>query len=154
MYAKILVPLDGSSFSECSIPHVKAVALGCKVPEVVLLRVVEPLSTGSLFLIGLKEDVVPQVEKSREDEAKEYIDKTVQKLKEEGIAARGEIVYGNADEKILDYAAKNRFDLIIMSTHGKSGISRWALGSVAERVLHHATVPVLQVSPSGCRTNV
>ena len=51
MYKKILVPLDGSPFSECSLPHVKAIALGCKVPEVVLLSVVEPLSDAGVHSV-------------------------------------------------------------------------------------------------------
>jgi len=154
MYAKILVPLDGSTFSECSLPHVKAVALGCKIPEVVLLRVVEPLSANELAaLAGIRGDAVNQVETTKKSEATEYISKIAQRLNTEGIAAKGEIAYGRSDEKILDYADKNHFDLIIMSTHGRSGISRWALGSVADRIVRHSTVPVLLVSPPGCRMN-
>jgi nucleotide-binding universal stress UspA family protein len=51
----------------------------------------------------------------------------------------------------LEYAAKNHVDLIIMTSHGRSGISRWLFGSVAERVSQHSTIPVLIVAPAGCR---
>lgn len=153
MYKKILVTLDGSPFSECSLPHMKAIALGCKVPEVVLLRVVTPLSDAGVFMAGIKADPVVQVETSKENEATDYISKMVQKLKKEGIVARGDIINGNADQAILDYAERNQFDLIIMSTHGRSGVSRWTIGSVADRVLRHSKIPVLQVTPLGCRTS-
>lgn len=151
MYKIILVPLDGSQFSECSLDHVKAIASGCNVPEVILLRVVEPLSDSDVFLTGIRGEAVTQVEASRDVDAKEYISKMVQTLKKEGISARGDTVYGSADEEILDYTEKNSADLIIMTTHGRSGISRFAFGSVADRVVHYSTVPVLLVPPSGCR---
>jgi nucleotide-binding universal stress UspA family protein len=154
MYSKILVPLDGSPFSECSISHVKAVAIGCHVPEVVLLRVVEPLSS---FDLGPLADVggapVIQLEAEKKTQSKDYISEMAQKLNKEGVSAKGDVVSGKPAEQILDYAYKNHFDLIIMSTHGRSGISRWALGSVADRIVRHSTVPVLLVSPPGCRTS-
>jgi nucleotide-binding universal stress UspA family protein len=151
MYNNVMVPLDGSQFSECSLDHAKAIASGCNVPEVVLLRVVEPISDSDVFLTGIRGEVVTQVESSRDAEAKEYIFKMVEKLKEEGISAKGDTVYGNAAEEILDYAEKNNIDLVIISTHGRSGISRFAFGSVADRVVRHSMVPVLLVTPSGCR---
>ena len=53
-------------------------------------------------------------------------------------------------EIILDFAEKNKMQLIIMSTHGRSGISRWAMGSVADRVVNHSKTPVLTITPTGC----
>ena len=153
MYQYIMVPLDGSQLSECSLAHAKAIASGCNVPEIVLLRVVEPLSTNDVLVAGFRGDPVTQVEASREAEATEYISKMVQKLKEEGTVVTSDHVYGNADEEILNYAEKNNVDLIIMATHGRSGISRFAFGSVADRVPRHSTIPVLLVAPPGCRMN-
>ncbi len=57
---------------------------------------------------------------------------------------------GGVAEGIADYATKNDADLIIMATHGRSGISRWVLGSVADRVLRSSCVPVLMVRAPGC----
>jgi nucleotide-binding universal stress UspA family protein len=124
------------------------------VPEVVLLRVIEPLSSSTVTALAeAGGNMITQVENDAKAEAKDYISKMVQKLNKEGIAANGDIVYGGAAEEILDYTKKNQVDLIIMSTHGRSGISRWAFGSVADKVLRHSTVPVLVASPPGCRTS-
>ncbi len=70
-------------------------------------------------------------------------------LSKEGIAAQTVIVSGRPVDEILSYASKNQVDLIIMSTHGRAGISRWVFGSVVERVLRHSAVPVLIVPPPG-----
>jgi nucleotide-binding universal stress UspA family protein len=58
---------------------------------------------------------------------------------------------GRPADEILNYATDNKVDLIIMSTHGRSGVSRWFFGSVAEKVIRHATVPVLISPPRGTR---
>ena len=153
MYKKILTPLDGSALSECSLDHLRAITTGCSVPEVVLVRVVEPLSAATVAALAeARGNVLTRVETENKAQAKDYIAKMVKKLNQEGMEVKGEVVNGQAAEAILDYVEKNGVDLIIMSTHGRSGISRWAFGSVADRVLRHSPVPVLIVSPPGCRT--
>lgn len=151
MYKKILVPLDGSEFSECSLEHVKAIAIGCKVPEVVLLRVVEPVSSATYAAYAeVHGDWVTQIEKQDQAEAESYLSKLADNLRKEGIAAQTTIVSGRPSEEILDYASNNQVDLIIMSTHGKAGLSRWVFGSVTGKILHDSAVPVMVVpSPSG-----
>ena len=72
-------------------------------------------------------------------------------LKADGIAVEIDIAYGGAAEAILDYAKKNKVNLIVMSTHGRSGVSRWFFGSVAERVLRHSVIPVLIIPSFGVR---
>jgi nucleotide-binding universal stress UspA family protein len=156
MYKKILAPLDGSELAECALEHVKAIATGCNVPEVILLRVVEPISSFDIAELAaantkLATQVEQVVEKEQITQAKQYIDKKADKLKKEGVAATGNIISGKAPDEILNYAEKNQVDLIVMSTHGRSGISRWAFGSVADRISHYSTIPVLIVSPHGCR---
>lgn len=155
MYRKILVPLDGSELSECSLQHVRAIATGCNVPEVVLLRVVEPLSAqavSSYLEAGpTGADLLTKTETQNKADAEDYISKLSEKLKREGIAAQTAIVDGWPADVILDYAKNNHIDLIVMSTHGRAGISRWAFGSAADRVIRHSVVPVLVVSPPGCR---
>ena len=87
-------------------------------------------------------------------EAENYLAEVVADLKKEGIDAKSVLLMApEVDEEILTYAAKNEIDLIIMSTHGRSGVSRWAFGSVADRVVRNSTVPVLMASPAGCRVN-
>lgn len=156
MYQKILAPLDGSELSECSLEHIKAMAAGCQVPEVVLFRVAEPVS--SLAYASYPEmmngNMIVRMEEQEKAQAEDYIEKMAVRLKKEGIATQAAVVSGKPADEILDYAKKNQVDLIVMSTHGRSGISRWAFGSVADKVLRHSTVPVLIVSAPGCRISL
>lgn len=147
MYKKILVPLDSSEFSECSLRHVKAIANGCGVPEVILLQVVEPIR--QVYEMG--EELTLDLERRNEAAVREYLNQVAADLKKEGIVAVTIVSRGEVSGEILDYAEKNKVDLIVMSTHGRSGVSRWLLGSVTDRVLRHSVVPVLVVSPPACR---
>lgn len=147
MYKKILAPLDGSGFSECSLEHVKTVAIGCQVPEVVLLMVVEPIKT--IAYAETSGDWVAEKEKRNQTLAENYLSKLVENLRGEGVTVQTAVVHGNPAEEILDYAKNNQVGLIVMSTHGRSGISRWAFGSVTDRVLRHSAVPVLITQPPG-----
>jgi len=154
MYSKILVPLDGSELAECVLEHVRAIATGCHVSEVVLLTIVEQYEEGPAGItwggVVSAEQVAAVAEKSQA-EATDYITKVADKLKEEGMAVQALVIQGTAADGILDYAQKNQADLILMSTHGRSGPSRWAFGSVADRVIRHSPIPVLIVPPKGCR---
>jgi nucleotide-binding universal stress UspA family protein len=155
MYQKILVPLDGSELSECSLEHVKAVASGCRVTETVLLRVVEPLSAETVAkLAQAGGDVLREAELDVQNKAGKYLDKIKDSLKKDGLAVKVVVVDGRPAEEILDYTKDNKIDLIVMASHGNSGISRWFFGSVAQKVLQHSPVPVLMVSPPGCRTGI
>jgi nucleotide-binding universal stress UspA family protein len=154
------VPLDGSKFSECSLDHVKAIATGCGVPEVVLLMVLpQPLvPVPEVSLEQMAEEIgeaLKLAEKKAQKNAEVYLTKIANSLKKKGIAIHTVPVWQKMAkgiaEDILHYASHNKIDLIIMSTHGRSGISRWALGSVTDKVIRHACVPVLTVAPPGCR---
>jgi nucleotide-binding universal stress UspA family protein len=136
MYNKILVPLDGSKTAESALEHVKTIGKGCNVPEVDLLFVVEPI------LPGLYE-TNKQARELLVSWAKVYLAGVEKNLGKDGVNARPVVIEGKAADTILDYAAKNGIDVIVMSTHGRSGPSRWAFGSVAGKVLQASTVPVL-----------
>ncbi|MFW6150418.1 MAG: universal stress protein [Chloroflexota bacterium] len=149
MYRKILVPLDGSEFAECVLPHAKAVATGCQVPEVVLLYVVEPVRQPARAYMD--SSVLEQARRDSMTSAKEYLNKVSSDLNLPGSTVQTVVVEGYPGEQILDYAEKNQVDLITMSTHGRSGVARWAVGSIADRVLRHSVAPVLVSSPAACR---
>lgn len=83
-------------------------------------------------------------------QADRYLDKVQRRLIAKGFDVRTEVLLGNPAEAIVDYASKNGIDLIIMSSHGRSGVSRWASGSVADRVFRASCVPVLMVRAPGC----
>lgn len=150
MYKKILVPLDGSELAECALEHVRAIAKGCQVDKVVLLRVLEPVMGAPHDYVSTEH--VREVEDKLEADAKEYLDKVAGNLKKDGVSVETELVVnGEPAAKILEAAKRDKADLIIMSTHGRSGISSWVFGSVAERVVRHALVPVLMVVARSCR---
>lgn len=123
-YRRILVLLDGSELAEMVLPYLRE--LGEKMgSEMDLVSVCEP-SRGLERLFG------------------PYLEKLASQLG--GLTVRSLVLFGDPVEQILDYAERNNFSLIAMATHGRSGISRWDLGSVAEKVLHEAKLPVLLVS--------
>ena len=150
MYQHIMVPLDGSELAECVLGHVVSVAKGCAVPKVTLIRVVTPITIyGTEFdgSIGLPE--LQKVEQENVASARKYLDNQAVQLKEKGIDAQAQVFFGNVLESLTDFAEKNKVDLIIIATHGRSGISRWVWGSVADRILRSAKVPVMMVRPPG-----
>lgn len=130
MYERILVPLDGSKLAEQVFPYVAELA-GAFGSEVVLVGVCEP-------------------EESEDGQAcRLYINNEAGQLRKsmEGSAAnvRTVVLAGKAAEQILGYAEKNDINLIIISSHGRSGIAPWSLGSTASKVLHRVGVPVIIV---------
>lgn len=147
MYKRILVPLDGSNFSECILTHVTAIATGCHVPDVVLLRVIEPVA-GQVYEVP--EEWLKEAREKAKTEAREYLAKLTDNLGKGGIAARSVVIEGNAAEVILDYARKNGVELIMMSTKGQSGVTRWTFGSVTDKIVRMAPTPVMVVAPPGC----
>ena len=84
------------------------------------------------------------------NQADRYLDRIQRRLIAKGLDARTEVLLGNPAEAIVDYAAKNGIDLIIMSSHGRSGVSRWASGSVADKVFRGSCIPILMVRAPGC----
>ena len=141
MFKKILVPLDGSELSESALTHVIDITTDCRALEVILMRIREPLDPNVIGTLDAK--VAVELDQAYRDEAASYLDKVVATLKEKGIKAKTEILSGNPAEEIIKYSQKNNVDLIIMSTRGRSGISRLVFGSVAEKVIRNSTVPVL-----------
>jgi nucleotide-binding universal stress UspA family protein len=149
-YQKILVPLDGSDFGECALEHAREIAKACGMPLVVLLTVVQP--PRELNVYGYPESFRQEDLEKIVSRAKEYLAMMGKKLQQDGIETKSMVLKGNAAEIIIDYAAKNNFDLIIMSSRGLSGLARWALGSVTDRVVRYSIVPVLVVSPTAAKT--
>ncbi len=147
MYKKVLVPLDGSELAECSLDEVlNAIGEGS---EIVLLRAIEPVS--SMAYAEVPPEILQEAEKKNADTGKRYLDKVAAGLKKKGIKVSTEVVWGNPADEIIAFAKKNSVDLISITTHGRSGVSRWAFGSVADKVLRTARIPVLMVTPTACR---
>ena len=155
MYKNIVAPLDGSELAECVLPHVATVARGCTTPpKVTLIRVVEPLH----LLGGLESRISSEERRRIEDEstnvARDYLDQIVNQLKDKGITAQSEVLHGNAINTLVDYMNENETDLIVVASHGRSGISRWVWGSVTDKILRSSCVPVLMVRAPGCVSGI
>ncbi|NPA90733.1 MAG: universal stress protein [Chloroflexi bacterium] len=141
MYKKILCTLDGSKLAEQALPHAVALAKAFDA-DLILLRVVEPPPLPILpEFAGAELELLPELHKT----AKAYIDRWVQELQEEGDRVSGVVEEGKPADVIADFAQEKEIDLIVMATHGRSGITRWAFGSVADRVLRSAGRPVLLI---------
>jgi nucleotide-binding universal stress UspA family protein len=134
MFKKILVPLDGSRLAEGIIPRVEWLAK-IHEGEVTLLRV------ALAHLIPGADPVQHQVRVVRE--AEEYLVKMEADLKGRGVKVNSVVRYGHDAQEIVDHARDRAFDLIAMSTHGRTGLAQFVLGSVASKVIHTATVPIL-----------
>jgi len=148
MYERILVPLDGSAVGETALPAVQELAmkLATKV-ELILLQVVTSLT--HYVIAGEASTSVPYTEKEIaqiKQKATEYLQKTADALRAKGILAQTMVTTaGAAAEEILRVADEVKADLIAMASHGRHGLSRWAFGSVTDKVLRESTLPVLVV---------
>ncbi|MFH1002583.1 MAG: universal stress protein [Chloroflexota bacterium] len=149
MYQHILVPLDGSALAECVLPHMAAIAGGCGVPQVTLLRVVQlKLVRGNEY--SFSEADLKRIEAAGIAAAREYLGQLVSRLDHKDVKTEVVAYMGDVADSITDYAKKHNVDLVIIATHGRSGISRWVWGSVADRLLRSCHVPVLMVRAPGC----
>lgn len=155
MYKKMLVTLDGSELSECVFPHAEAFRDGFPGCEIILLRVVESThDTVVADTATIRPDQWIEREREMIAEAEDYLGRVAGRLEREGTSVRAEVVVGRVEERITDYAEREKVDLILMATHGRSGVSRWVLGSIAEKVLRSSHVPVLMVRAPGTKGGV
>jgi len=153
VYKKILVPLDGSKLAECVLPHVENIATGCSVGEVIILRVCESPNIIADYPESKNKTWEKHVERmttNAQQQCDLYIYDVEKSLKDKGVKVKAESRLGKPAEEIVDCANKNKVDLIVMASHGRSGVSRWAYGSVADKVLRSTCVPVLLVKAPGC----
>jgi nucleotide-binding universal stress UspA family protein len=137
MYKKIMVPLDGSQIAECVIPHIETIAKK-SAAKVELVTVIEPLELPTRGQIAISDDEIEQVS---------------QRLSKAGIKTDTVILSGKPADRLVLYAVNNGIDLIIMATHGRSGISRLFWGSVAEKILRATDIPVLLVKTTTCEAD-
>ena len=151
MYKKILVPLDGSKLAECVLPHVESLVKAGQVGELVFVRVAE---TYSFSLMSGEEvpkpDDIIRFDAEARAAGEKYIQTVVNRAKSNGWNVRGEILIGRPSVKLAEYANEGGFDLVIIATHGRSGVSRWVWGGVADRLLRAVCIPVLMVRAPGC----
>lgn len=145
MYKKMLVALDGSALAEAALPHAVAIGRAFEA-QLTLFSVIE--AVGVHPQPGAMGPIVG-ITVSGEDEkqtVRDYLQQLADRLEDEGLYDVAKVVRdGDPASEICDYAEANGIDLLVMSTHGRSGIQRWVYGSVADRVLRAARVPVLLI---------
>lgn len=148
----IVVPLDGSKVAESVLPHVEVLAKqkGLDSLEVVLLQVSEPPVIQSDYPASMPstwEEHVKEETARRKRGAEQYLSGVEKRLKDAGLKVRSEALVGNPAQELIGYCSKDHFNMIVMATHGRSGISRWAYGSVAEKILLGTASPTVVIRP-------
>jgi nucleotide-binding universal stress UspA family protein len=138
----LIVPLDGSGLAAQALPHAAALAKALQL-RMVLVRVTSTLA--DLTADGFYE-VTQVLIDELEKEAIDYLDQQVSTLQQQGLKdVDRRHLTGSAARKIIDVARETPCSFIAMCTHGRSGVQRWALGSVADQVVAHVAVPVLVI---------
>lgn len=139
MINHILVPLDGSALAECVLPHVIAIA---------------PVTNARVTLIHVLEHpnnrngsppIDPVGWHMQKQESQVYLEKTVERLQKSGLDVSHVILEGKSAESIIDFSRMNGVDLIVLSTHGRTGLSGWNVSSVVQKVLFRSYRSVLLI---------
>lgn len=149
MFKRILVPLDGSRLAEAALPA--ALELASKFDsEVTLLRVVQPPqlmlshTDGSVYA-----ELLTSLRQEANEDARFYLKTHQNSLRQQGYRVKAHVTEGEpVAEVILEVVTGLGCDTIVMSTHGRGGVSRWVFGSVADKVLRQANVPVILIRAS------
>lgn len=142
MYRKVLVPLDGSKTAEAVLAHVQKIAKEGLVGEVSLVKVVGRqimMTDGGAMPVRLADA----------EQSKKYLETVETDLRAKGCKVSSKLLEGDIAEAIVDFAKDNDVDLIVLATHGDSGLRRAVFGSVAFKVLHDPNVkaPILLIRP-------
>jgi len=145
MYKKILVPLDGSELAKNALEEAVKLAK-CFGAEIILFQVVPFMP-----IYGSPELVTPLiVDEKQKEVAEKYLTNVAEELEKKTLKVTRMVRTGQQVAlEIIDYAKESGADLIVMCTHGRSGITRWMLGSVAQKVLVRAETPVLLIRSKG-----
>ncbi|MBN1177375.1 MAG: universal stress protein [Dehalococcoidales bacterium] len=176
MYKKVVVPLDGSRLAETALPHLEKIAVGCNIPEVMLVSVtekvkgtmprsqafedpsgkaydtprtrLEAVQTGLLISRNfVGVQEVPVTLGKMAKTAFNYLCKIAAKLEKKGFSINISVLVGNPAEEIVKFVEAQKADLIIMASRGKSGFSRWEMGNIAEKVMRATRASVMLVKP-------
>lgn len=147
MFKHIMVPLDGSPFSETALPY--ALELARKfASRVTLVHIVPSPSVVVSELVADSADLYLQMREHDLAQADDYLTQKVAALVADGFSADHRLIEGDDTAgELIDLAESLRVDAIVMTSHGRAGVSRWLFGSVAGKVLQHAHVPVLIIRP-------
>ena len=142
-FKRILAPLDGSETGGAAMHDAEAIALKTGASMVLVHVLPAPHAVEARWLGPEFTDFV----KAMHDAGQKYLDKVDDRLSAKGLDVKVRIVSGDPAARIIEVAREEKADLIAMSTHGRSGIARWVLGSVADKILHESRIPMWLVRP-------
>jgi nucleotide-binding universal stress UspA family protein len=149
IFRRILVPLDGSALAEAILDH--GIRFGRLEPgaEVILVDVVQPVTSDVwLSYAALSPSETVSVTHRQEQRARDYLEGITRRLEAAGVRARSHVVVAaNVTAALLEMADTEQVDLVALATHGRSGLARLALGSVADKVIRGSRTPVLILRP-------
>lgn len=144
MYDPILLTLDGSKLAEEALPHAEELARRCDA-RLIVMRVVSPVVSPDDFAYGPNPYTYQHLMDAEMKAAEEYVELKAKELRERGIRAEGVFRVGEPSSMLVDFASEQGVEIIVIATHGRTGLARWVFGSVADRVLRCSNVPVLLV---------
>jgi len=138
-FAKILIPLDGSDIGQAALTYAETLAeeIGASIS---LLQVISPPGAIEASVLGGSD--WRRFVKAMHDAAEDYLNGIAEQLSKRGIETTCEVLSGDPADVIIEYAESNGISLIAMSTHGRTGLARWMIGSVTDKVLHGASIPM------------
>ncbi len=144
MYHRLVVPLDGSDVAEHALVEAEKLAALAHA-QIHLIRVIDPPGEDTFAVYGMMADptTVSYLLSDAAVAAKHYLEFVTQRLEEQGHQVSCEIRHGSAAQELIEAAKPG--DLYVIASHGRSGIARWFMGSVAEEVVRRSSVPVLLV---------
>lgn len=144
--ARVVVPLDGSDLAETALGPAREVASRLKLPlsllQVLPASVTVPLGSGT----GMLWDAASSYQRQLDVLASSYVASVGRRLMEAGLQVEWDVLGGPVVDAIIDWAGRDGPSLIVMATHGRSGLARW-LGSITEGVVRRSHLPVLVVPP-------
>ena len=150
MYSKVIVPLDGSELAEKALAHAQLVAGALSIP----IELVEAFEVPASRMHDLVSPVVlSRMLAEQRRRSQQYLSEMRERLQAAGHQVTATTLPGIPEQVVRDRAGADPDALVVMSTHGRSGVARWALGSVADRVTHTVSNPVLIVRAAAPKTS-
>ena len=153
-FRKIIVPLDGSEFAESVLPCVKALTSSCSVADIELISVVPPLEMHYKAAVPLDSGEEEQINRAEIKGAEEYLESVKKTLQAPNLNVTARVIRGKPAQALAAYLESGAGDILVMATHGRSGPSRWVMGSVADRLVQVSPIPVLLVRPPNLRSGL
>lgn len=149
MFSRILVPLDGSPRAELALPVAAKIARAANGTVILIQAVSVPTDLGSLGTSFVPATPTSELIEAQEASAAVYLHGIVESAVLAGIRTETAVLTGSPALAILDTIVLRRVDLVVLTSHGRTGLARWALGSVAQHLVRHATVPVVVLREHG-----